>query len=287
MRKMLTILLGSISMTLAAQESPYVKFGKITPQALQTKVYSIDSSANAVVLSDIGEAAIEGNSKGWFSVMTTRHKVVHILNKSGYDYADVEISLYTNGTDEEKLEEAKAVTYNLESGKIIETKLEKSNIFTEKRDKNHIIKKFTMPNVKEGSIIEFQYKVSSDFISNVDPWVFQGSAPRLWSEFRFSVPQFFSYTFVSHGYLQALVADKKDRTEQFVVRDAGGTSATETYRFSSGVTDYRWVMKDVPELKLESFTSSLQNHISKIEFQLVSQNDPLRPRNFRNSWTSL
>lgn len=270
-----------------AQESPYLKFGKVTPEALQTKIYPIDSSAYAVVLSDIGDATIDGNSKGWFSVTTTRHRVIHILNKAAYGFADVEVLLYTNGSDEEKLEDVKAVTYNLEGGKLVETKLERSNIFTEKRDKNHIIKKFTMPAVKEGSIIEVQYKVSSDFIHSVDPWVFQGSAPRLWSEFRFSVPQFFSYTFLSHGYLKPLISDKKDRTGQFMVRDAASTTSTETYRFSAGITDYRWVMKDVPELKPESFTSTIENHIAKLEFQLVSQNDPLQFRTFRNSWTGL
>ena len=286
MRIRLTMLFGAFALFSYAQESPYVKFGKVTPEALQQKVYPIDSAANAVVLSDIGEAAIEGNSKGWFSVLTTRHKVVHILNKSGYDQADVEVSLYTNGSDEETLIDVKAVTYNLENGKIVESKLERSNIFTEKKDKNRIIKKFTLPNVKVGSIIEYQYKVSSDYISNIDPWWFQGSAPRLWSEFQFSVPQFFSYTFVSHGYLKTFLSDKKDRVSQFVVRDQNGTSATESYSFSSGVTDYRWVMKDVPELKPESFTSTLENHVAKIEFQLVSQNDPLRPKDYRNSWTS-
>src|SRR4051812_25428402 len=87
--------------------SPYVKFGKITPEALQKKLYTIDSNANAVVLSDIGSATVEGNSKGWFSISLTRHRVVHILNKNGYDEADVEIRLYTDGDVEEKLENVK------------------------------------------------------------------------------------------------------------------------------------------------------------------------------------
>ena len=143
MRTFLTVLSGTLCFTAYCQESPFAKFGRITAETLQKKVYSIDSSAAAVVLSDIGEAAIEGNSKGWFSVYTTRHKVVHILNKSAYDEATVEIPLYTNGEDEEKLEDLKAVTYNLENGKVVETKLDKSNVFTEKQDKNRVIKKFT------------------------------------------------------------------------------------------------------------------------------------------------
>jgi hypothetical protein len=271
----------------AQEKSPYSKFGKITIEELQKKIYSIDSNANAVVLSDIGEAAVEGNSKGWFSIAFSRHRVVHILNKNGYDEANVEIPLYTNGTAEEKLESVKAVTYNLENGKITESKLDKSAIFKEKLDRNRIIRKFTFPNVKEGCIIEYEYNVTSDFLANVDPWLFQGDAPVLWSEFNFTVPQFFTYAFLSHGYHGFFINEKKDRTSNFSVSDATTASATERYNFSSGVTDYRWVMKDIPELKEESYTSSVKNHIARIEFQLSSKNYPLTPQDYRNNWPRL
>ncbi|HVF80571.1 MAG TPA: transglutaminase domain-containing protein [Flavisolibacter sp.] len=288
MRKVLTLLFGLFALHSFAQESPHLKFGKITAENLRKKVYSIDSSAKAVVLSDIGDAAIEGNSKGWFSVLTSRHKVVHILNKNGYDEADVEIPLYTNDNgEEERLESVKAVTYNLEGGEIIESKLERKNVFTEKRNKNLIIKKFTLPNVKEGCIIEFEYKVSSDFIQHIDPWLFQGSLPALWNEFKFSVPQFFSYAFLTRGYLPVSISDKKDRSSSFSVRESGGTGATQAYTFNAGVTDYRWVIKDVPELKEENFTSTLENHVSKIEFQLSSQSHPLSSHSYMGTWTGL
>jgi hypothetical protein len=107
--------------------TPFSKFGKITVEHLQKKIYPIDSFAHAVVLSDVGEAAIEGNSKSWFSINFKRHRVVHILNKSGYDEADVEVYLYASGDAEEKLDNVKAVTYNLENGKIVESKLDKSS----------------------------------------------------------------------------------------------------------------------------------------------------------------
>jgi len=47
------------------------------------------------------------------------------------------------------------------------------------------------------------------------------------------------------------------------------------------------VMKDVPKLKEESFTSSVKNHIARIEFQLASQGYPLQPHDYRNTWTNL
>lgn len=269
------------------ETSRFVKFGKITPEDLQKKIYSLDSGANAVVLSDIGEAAIQGNTKGWFSILFKRHRVVHILNKSGYDESNVTVPLYTDGDNEERLNNVKAVTYNLEGGKVVETKLEKSGIFKEQISKNLINRKFTFPNVKEGCIIEYQYEVESDYIWNLDPWEFQGSAPVLWSEYTLSVPEFFSYAFLSHGYHRLYINEKSDRRDNFTVMQTRSTDASDRASFTAGVTDYRWVMKDVPEFKQEMYTSAVKNHISRIEFQLSSQNYPLTPHDYRNSWGAL
>jgi transglutaminase-like putative cysteine protease len=268
------------------EKSDFTKFGKITIEDLQKKVYTIDSNANAVILSDMGKVALEGNSKGWFSIVSERHKVVHILNKNGYEEASVEIPLYVDGRDEEKVTNLKAVTYNLENGEIVETKMEKSGQFKESVDKNHRLVKFTMPQVKEGSIIEYQYEVTSDFISILDPWYFQSlTAPTLWSEFTFSVPQFFSYNFLNRGYLPMSINERKDRTGNFRIADINSYSGkTEHASFSAGVSDFRWVVKNAPELKKESYTSSLRNHISRMEFQLASQSNPLTPHNFRTTW---
>lgn len=163
-----------------SQESPRIKFGNVTAADLQRTVYSVDSSADAVVIADIGHTNFVGNMKGTFSLEFKKFKRAHILNKNGYDIADVSISLYTNGQMEEDLENLKAVTYNLENGKLVETKLDVKNaVFKDKINKNWVVRKFTFPNIKAGSIIEYEYKVKSDFIFNLQPWEFQGAYPRL------------------------------------------------------------------------------------------------------------
>lgn len=285
MRIVSTILLMALSGSAFSQKaSPFYKFGKVTIADLQKNIYNIDSNANAVVLSDIGEAAVEGNSKGWFSISFKHHKVVHILNKNGYHEADVEVPLYVDNSAEEKLESVRGITYNFENGKIVETKLDKAGIFKEKIDKNRIRKKFTMPNVKEGCIIEYEYTVTSDFIWNLDPWLFQGASPELWSEFTLTVPEFFSYAFLSRGFHPISINEKANRQTNFSVMDTRTSGSSERFSFTAQVTDYRWVALNVPELKEESFTSSIKNHLSRMEFQLVTQNYPLPPRNFRTSW---
>src|SRR6187397_2759042 len=158
MRKfILSIVLVLLLFNSRAQDKSPVKFGKISAEDFKTSVYSIDSNAAAVIIADIGTSTITGNSKGWFSIEFKHFKRIHILKKSSYELADVAIQLYTNGRSVEELQGLKAYTYNLENGKVVEAKLEKSGVFQDKLNKNHLVKKFTFPVIKEGSIIEYEY----------------------------------------------------------------------------------------------------------------------------------
>ena len=274
--------------TFYGQDKPPVKFGKISAEDFKTSVYSIDSNAPAVVIADIGTSSITGNSKGWFSIEFKHFKRIHILKKGAYDLADVEIPLYTDGRNEEQLQNLKAYTYNIENGKVVEVKLDsKSGVFQDKLSKNHLVKKFTFPAIKEGSIIEYEYTVHSDFIFNLQPWEFQGAYPRLWSEYNVSIPEFLYYVFLSQGMQYNYSRTTKDRQEKFRVVDGGGAGASETYNIDAAVTDYRIVMKDIPALKEESFTSTIDNHVAKIDFQLAAFRQPLVPKDIMGNWTDV
>lgn len=283
----LLILLCLFVSTAQAQDKVQVKFGSVKAEDFK-KVYSIDSSAGAVIIADVGDTRIVGNTKGWFSWEFVHFKRIHILNKSAFDVSNVTIPLYSNGDDEEELVKLKAYTYNLENGKVVETKLDsKKGVFKDKLDRNRVLRKFTFPDVKEGSIIEYEYIVKSDFLFNLQPWTFQGSYPRLWSEYNVRIPRFISYVTLMQGYLAPHIRESKDGTDYFSISASNGASASEHYKWTDGVTSFRWVMKDVPVLKEESFTSSLDNHISKIEFQLSEYKDPLTYRNVMGTWPQL
>ena len=182
-----------LTFSVRGQDKSPVKFGKISAEDFKT-IYTIDSNAHAVVIADIGSSEITGNLKGWFSIEFRHFKRIHILKENAFDLADVEIMLYTEGNNEEELRTIKAHTYNFENGKIIETKLDpKKSVYTTPVDKNHLAKKFTLPAVKAGSIIEYEYTINSDFIFNMHPWTFQGDHPCLWSEYNVSMPEFYYY----------------------------------------------------------------------------------------------
>lgn len=262
---------------LPAQEKLNLKFGKIQPQDFDINSPLLDSNVNAIVLSDQGSTEFEGNSKGWFSMIYRRHKRIKLINKNGFDAADISIVLYSDGQDAEKLSMLKANTYNLENGNVVTTELGKKSIFVEKINRNLIETKFTFPALTSGSIIEYTYTIESDFMFNLQPWIFQGQYPCIWSEYNVKIPDFFNYVFLSQGYLKFDAEEKSESFKRFIVSKSNGTGPTETFSLNSKIYDRKWVIKNIPAIKEEIFTTTLNNHISKIEFQLSEYRFPDQP----------
>jgi transglutaminase superfamily protein len=268
-KKLTFLIVGCLSAaaTVFAQDKSPAKFGKISPADFNLSAYQFDTAAGAVVIADVGYTEFKGNMKGWFSLEFHHFKRIKILKKGGFTAGDVEIPLYSSGTEVEKIESLKAITYNLENGKVTETKLDDKSIFTDKMSRNWIEKKFTFPAIKENSIIEFSYVQVSDFLYNMQPWAFQGQYPCLWSEYEANIPNFFEYVTLSQGYLP-FAHQSSSTTTKFQVTIPGGSGRDEQGSFEDAVVDHRWTMKNIPALKEEPYTTTLNNHIAKIEFQL-------------------
>ena len=79
------------------------------------------------------------------------------------------------------------------------TQLETSGAFLEKRTPTVNVQKFTLPNVREGSVVEFAYTLTSDFLFNFQDWTFQRDIPVRWSEYRVSIPAFYRYKIMYQG----------------------------------------------------------------------------------------
>ncbi len=289
MKILILSLLGVLfSLSILSQDKINVKFGKVSSEDFASKIYPIDSNANAIVIADVGSSKIVGNSKGWFSLEFKRYCRVHLLNKNGFDVATEEIPLYSEGSNEERISDLKAMTYNLANGKVVETKLDtRNNVFKDKISKHLVVKKFTFPNIKEGSIIEFEYTIISDYLRNLQPWAFQGDYPTLWSEYDLTLPSFFSYVFLSQGYQKFYIQTRKDSRDNFNVTESNGVEAADHISIAANVSDYRWVTKDAPALKEEGYVSTAKNHIQKVEFELTAQTEPLAPHTYLSSWTQV
>ena len=102
------------------------------------------------------------------------------------------------------------------------------------------------------------------------------------------MPDFFNYVTLSQGFLPFTVNTKDSRTANFRVTFPGGADRDETGSFDDGVVDHHWVMKDVPSLKEERYTTTLDNYISKIEFQLSRYQFPNSiPQDKMGNWMTV
>ncbi len=250
-----------------AQKSP-VKFGEIPMEDMKMKVFPLDSSAEAVVLVDYGKAYIQERTDNY--VMTyERHKRIKILKKEGLSWADFSINLYQVGTTEESVSKLKAVTYNLENGTIIETPIGKESIFKEKFNRNTNKMKFTLPNVKEGSVIEISYTINSEFYTSFPNWKFQSTIPTRLSEYWAIMPEDLRYERYTQGYISAAY----EMSNQF-------TSGMNT-------NAHHWTAKDVPAFKAEPYMTNEDDYISRINFALASYRVGGIDKDYMGSWETL
>ncbi len=256
----------------AQKDKAKYKFGDIKPEDFAPVVYSIDSSANAVILADVGETVFEGNNKGDFSLVLTRLCRTRLINKNSFEKeATVQIPLYVDGSIEERLEDIEAVTYNLEDGKVVATKLDKASLFKDKYNKNFSIRKFTFPNIKEGSIIEYRYKIISPYYQHLRSWEFQGGTPRLWSQYSVTIPSdIYDYVVTRQGFLPYAIDTVSTSRDSYHIMSPGegAMDRTESFTIFSNTVKAKWAIKNVPAIKAESYITTVDNYIAKIDFQL-------------------
>ncbi|SDH55045.1 DUF3858 domain-containing protein [Chitinophaga filiformis] len=266
------------ALTTFSQTRDKVRFGKVDPEDFAATSFEKDTSAHAVVIADIGSSEFQVE-RDHFELTYKRFKRIKVVDKNGYDAASEEIPLYISGQLEEKLINLKAVAYNLENGKVVETKMESKSVFTDKYDKNHILKKFTVPGVKEGTIIEYTYSVTSPFYFNLQPWNFQNEYPTLQSEYSVTIPEIYDFVFLKQDINSMLtVKTTVDRQTYNVTYESNGpTGASQHGSFSANTVKNVWTAKDIPALREESYTTSLRNHITRIEFQLSAIKYPESP----------
>lgn len=289
MKIRLCFLLCAAMLQSAAQDDADSHFPTVTPAMLAVWNYPIDSGAEAVILAEFSDTKVNASNEGGFVIETRVRRRIHLLKNSSFDRATVSLDLYTNGEDPEKITKLNALSWSLEGSQLVEKRLNpKSDVYTDKLDKNHIQKKFTLPGVKEGAIIEYEYTLSSGYLFNLRPWFFQGDVPCLWSEYKAAFPEFLNYVLLEQGTLPYTIAAtevKKGSYNLTYLRDIyAGKTVDERLMIDCQVMHHRWAISNVPAFKEEAYTSAPVNFMNRIWFQLAGFRQPLTERTIQATW---
>jgi Transglutaminase-like superfamily len=260
MKKIIYFLCLSLVITkITAQDKALTpKFDNVSLSELNLKYYEKDSSANAVVLYEKAFTKMAYHHDD-IVVETTFYYKVKIFNTNGYENATITIPIYNNSKSKERIFNIKGITHNLENNHEIKTLLDEKHIFKTKVSDNLTEIKFTLPNLKKGSVIEYMYTRQSPYFFKFTGWQFQGEIPKIYSELHSLIPGNWVYHKNLIGYRSLDVNKQKIKRDCFYVRSIKSTAECE---------DLTYAMRDIPAFKEEDFSTSRKNHLSRIAFEL-------------------
>jgi len=286
----LGLLLAGPALAQSKQPAP-IKFGQPDMADFEAKNFVADSGAAAVVLCDYGTTRF-GSPSGEMRIIHDRVVRLKILKKAGYDYATVEVPLYHHEGDAEKLSNLRGFTYvRGADGKLVKTKLEAASIFSEKRTDRVTIQKFTLPAVQEGAVVEYAYTITSSILSDCPDWDFQRAIPTRWSEYRTSLPRFYRYKFLYHGYQPLAVNEEGNGSVQLVLtHHVGPGGAIDGGNSSVGVNteDHRWVVRDAPAVRTEPYITTPADYVTRMDCELAGEQWPGQEyRDLTESWLKI
>lgn len=246
---------------------------RVTLTDIKSTTFEKDSTTNAFVIYEEGDSYV---NRGDYDLESEIRRKIKILNKEGFSNGNVEIYLYNNDSDYEKVEDIIAATYNFVDGEVVKTELQEKDIYKEKYDDNHTIVKFTLPNLQPGSVISYSYKLSSPFMFKYKGWDFQGDIPKLYSEYRTSIPGYWLYNIKLVGG-KKLVVNTSEIEKKCLELYGGGGSA------DCSVSVY--AMKDIPAFIEEDYMTTKSNYLARVEYELKTFRSPDgRVDNYTQEW---
>jgi hypothetical protein len=247
-------------------------FGKVSKAELQEKIHPLDSSASAAILYRNESISFYYTSTEGFVQQREIHERIKIYNKDGFDWATKKEYLYQGTGNKETLAALKGVTYNLVGGKINKDKLKSDGKFREDYSEFTKIESFTLPNVKEGSVIEYKYKISSPRIS-IEDIIFQYSIPVNKLDVKIATPEYFIYS-------------KQPNIKAMFMPKIIETSKNNTVPFDYKINIININENNIPALREEAYSGNINNYRSKMALELsaVLNADKILEKSYSSTW---
>jgi hypothetical protein len=260
-----TLFILALSVTIVSGQNISRIFGVISEEELNMKQYSPDRDAEAVVLYDMAKSSFYTTVDYSYDVKFERATRIKILSEAGIRWAEVEIPFYDEEDIFEKVYDIEVSAYNLENGKIVKSSFDPSTIYEEAVNQFWNVKKFAIPNVKVGTVIEYRYKINSQYKFNFRDWEFQWRIPVVYSEYETRMIPFYEYTYIMQG------TSKFDVFESYVDTEVRHSLPAPDMYGKDYFNDmvYKFGMNNLPAFGDEEFITSINDYIIKIDFQLA------------------
>ena len=258
------------------------ELGKVSIEELQEKTHPKDNAAVAAILFKKGKTSYDYSKSNGFIMNTEVQTRIKIYKKEGYEWANQKGKYYLGNGSKENVTFSDAITYNLVDGKIEKTKLSKEGEFDEVVNRYWGQKKISMPNVQEGSVIEFEYTIKTPYVGSPKDWSFQASIPVNYSEYRTFIPEYYTFNVNYKGFIFPKVRDEGAGLMK------GKASNYSQSKLSYEETKTTYLAENLPAMKEEAYVNNIENYTSSLiqELSLIKYpNQPLK--SLSTDWKSV
>jgi hypothetical protein len=197
------------------------------------------------------------------------HQRIKIYNETAVKRGEFEL-LMINGYADEVIYDIKAVVFSInQDGSIREDKLKEQNIYEVKED-NYSYKKFALPNVRAGCIIDIQYNMISHNIYTIQRHFFQHDIPVKESILKVELPSRLAYNPIFTGEHPFNTSRKTNLLNK-----------PNAVLFTMTAVDIPPIIEDEYVINIDDFRTSLKYELQTFYYANGRRED------FGKSWESL
>ncbi len=278
----------------------YIRFDRIDPLYLTMEKCPFDSAAQAFFIFN-EQSCIAGYYKKTATYDSNGklvdgpdyqnkihiHRAIKILDNEATDWGDFSIVV---NTKTENIESIRGFTYNVEGNKTTKVKLERSQIIYEEISPSRERVKISLPQVKKGSVIEYEINISSQSFYSLGPYPLQFTIPVEKNILVIKRMEYYNYNRIIKGYHKL---DPHYSTDLITVpisiveQEFSGRTRSESNITYQQMTE-EYSMERVPAFPVESYLTTPDNYLSSVRLELAYTKFPNSPqKDFNTSWEAI
>ncbi len=234
-------------------------FGKPLEREYEMESYSKDPDAAGVVLFESGNNHFE-LIEHTVKLVKEVHVKMKVFDAKKFEQSTVFIPYYNERNNNENVTKIVAITHNGP----IKTYVKPEDIYDTDETPKWSLKKFTFPNIKDGSILEYTYRIETGHYLNFGGWEFQGELPKLYSEFHTELPGNFKYNRTLYGNLNLDINEAEKTLACFSIEGFDVQAECEIATYA---------IFNVPAAKKEKYMLSPENYLASLKYELIEYVD--------------
>ncbi len=300
-----------------AKDAVNTKFGKPTKEELTMTTYAPDPDAEAVVLCRLTDVEYSIQTDGYLVDYHEKIRI-KVLKPEGAKYAQVTIPYYVVPQDKDKLytsqmalrpqhidingavtydegasrsistniatnyihesiEEVKATAYNMEGSKTTKSKF-KGEVALKQLDDETWQARFTIPDVRQGTVIEYEYTRHSELFYRLHDWQAQQEIPVAYARLTVTIPRHLLFNFEQHGSQQLVAKQESSSMIYKLVSDPLAAPTTVmAYRYIFTGQDLKGAPSD-PNVCLADYFTGVTAEVSSFGLRSTP------PADYANTW---